>query len=844
MARYPHTVSIASPDDQRLRVLASTRLLDSAAEEGFDRLTRLATRLLGAPTSLVSLVDAHRQFFKSAFGLTEPWASRRETPLSHSFCQYVVRDRAPLVVRDARKHPVLRDNPAIPELGAIAYAGIPLIVDDEAVGAFCVIDDKPHDWPADKIEILEDLAASVVAMIQLRIAAQTADAARGLTQAIVESMGEACIAIDPTKKFLIVNPAARRIFHEGTQVGKYVPHGWAALHRSQRPDGSPMPSEAGPLGRALRGLDSDELVFSLQKPGADEPVWVDVSGRPVRDGSGNVVAAVAIYRDVTARRKEVDYYAALAGHIPRGAVALFDREMRCLAIDGSLLRAAGASPRDLIGKTMRELSDLPAGDPAFERVAEMYRRALAGEAAAADYVVSGRTMSLHAGPVRDASGAITAVIVLTTDVTHEREVAAALRRSEEIHRTIVQQLPNGAVFVIDRDLRYVSADGPILAEILRRRDLDSLVGRRMTEVLSPEVRDTMIRTVQRSLAGERIDWEIERDGHFYEMSVVPIREDGVISHAMIASYDVTIPRREAEELKSARDSLALQQSLLETTLAHIDEGVALIDGDSRILIANHAFASMLGMPRGMVEGMTREAFVRHLSPFLAEPEGLAATLLDQPPDTPQQFQFARPRRRVLSRTWTPVALAEGDGMLVTWRDVTAEHDLLREREQLLLIDALTGIPNRRAAENAMRAEQQRMKRSGTPFCVALFDIDHFKRVNDVFGHGAGDEVLRVVAASMTSQLRLTDTVARWGGEEFVAVLNVPLDGARIFCDRTRQRVEALEIPPVGRVTISGGVVQVGVDESLTEALERADKLLYQAKAAGRNRVHPPAPGPA
>ena len=610
-------MSIPSPDDQRLRVLASTRLLDSAAEEGFDRLTRLAARLLGAPTGLVSLVDSDRQFFKSAVGLAEPWASRRETPLTHSFCQYVVHDRAPLLVADARKHAVLRDNPAIFELGAVAYAGVPLIVDDEAVGALCVIDDKPHDWPADRIEILQDLAASVVTMIQLRIAAQSADGAGGATQAIVESMG-------------------------------------------------------------------------------------------------------------TARRK----------------------------------------------------------------------------------------------------------------------VEAALRRSEEIHRIIVQHLPNGAVFVIDRDLRYVSADGPILGDILRQRDLDGLVGRQMADVLSAEVRDTMIRTVQRSLAGERVDWEIERDGHFYEMSVVPIHEDGGISHAMIAAYDVTIPRREAQELKRARDALTLQQSLLETTLAHIDEGVALIDGDNRILIANHAFASMLGMPRGMVEGMTREAFVRHLSPFLADPEGLAATLLAQPPDTPLQFQFARPRRRVLSRTWIPVALSEGDGMLVTWRDVTAEHDLLREREQLLLIDALTGIPNRRAAENAMRAEQQRMKRSGTHFCVALFDIDHFKRVNDVFGHGAGDEVLRVVAGSLTSQLRLTDTVARWGGEEFVAVLNVPLDGARIFCERTRQRVEALETPPVGRVTISGGVVQVGTDESLTEALERADKLLYQAKAEGRNRVHPPAAGAA
>jgi len=98
--------------DSRLGVLRATQLLDSAPEAAFDRLTRLAARLLGAPVALVSLVDDRRQFFKSMFGLAEPWASRRETPLTHSFCQYATRDRTPLVVEDARRHPVLQDNRA------------------------------------------------------------------------------------------------------------------------------------------------------------------------------------------------------------------------------------------------------------------------------------------------------------------------------------------------------------------------------------------------------------------------------------------------------------------------------------------------------------------------------------------------------------------------------------------------------------------------------------------------------------------------------------------------------------------------------------------------------------
>ena len=183
-------------EDSRLHVLDATGLLDSAPEAAFDRLTRLATHLLDAPIALVSLVDRRRQFFKSALGLAEPWASRRETPLTHSFCQHVVHDRAPLVVSDAREHPRLRDSLAIPDLGFVAYAGFPLFIAGEAIGAFCVIDRQPRAWAADKLRLVEDLAALVVSEIELRLALQAEHAQRALTSAIVESIGDACLAVD------------------------------------------------------------------------------------------------------------------------------------------------------------------------------------------------------------------------------------------------------------------------------------------------------------------------------------------------------------------------------------------------------------------------------------------------------------------------------------------------------------------------------------------------------------------------------------------------------------------------------------------------------------------------
>ena len=162
------THSLLSRPD-RLATLRQTALLDTPPEEGFDRLTRMAARLLGASTSLISLVADDRQFFKSAIGLPEPWASRRTAPLSFSFCSQVVSSGEPLILEDARKHPLLGHSPAIRELGWISYAGVPLITRDrQVVGAFCVVDKMPRLWSERDIALLQDLAGSAVTEIELR----------------------------------------------------------------------------------------------------------------------------------------------------------------------------------------------------------------------------------------------------------------------------------------------------------------------------------------------------------------------------------------------------------------------------------------------------------------------------------------------------------------------------------------------------------------------------------------------------------------------------------------------------------------------------------------------------
>ena len=130
-------------------------------DTSFDRYARMVRNALGAPLALVSLIQGDRQVFPGAVGLPEPWVTTRETPVSHSFCQYVVAEEKPLIISDAREDDRLRDSPAIEALGVVAYAGWPIRDHTgHVIGSLCAIDHRPRYWTADELELLQDLAAA------------------------------------------------------------------------------------------------------------------------------------------------------------------------------------------------------------------------------------------------------------------------------------------------------------------------------------------------------------------------------------------------------------------------------------------------------------------------------------------------------------------------------------------------------------------------------------------------------------------------------------------------------------------------------------------------------------
>lgn len=168
-------IQTAIGDPQRLAAVHDSGLLDSIAEESFDRLTRLASKITGAPVALVSLVDAHRDFYKSCFGATGPLHSLRQIT-GRTFCHYSLVSDGPLVLEDATQLPVFRDVPTVASLGVRAYAGIPLITETgQVLGSFCAVDFKAKQWTPEDIEILTELAHSTMREIRLRRALRDAE---------------------------------------------------------------------------------------------------------------------------------------------------------------------------------------------------------------------------------------------------------------------------------------------------------------------------------------------------------------------------------------------------------------------------------------------------------------------------------------------------------------------------------------------------------------------------------------------------------------------------------------------------------------------------------------------
>jgi diguanylate cyclase (GGDEF)-like protein/PAS domain S-box-containing protein len=294
-----------------------------------------------------------------------------------------------------------------------------------------------------------------------------------------------------------------------------------------------------------------------------------------------------------------------------------------------------------------------------------------------------------------------------------------------------------------------------------------------------------------------------------------------------------------------------EEGFLGRLLDRIWDGVYFVDAERRITYWNKGSEAISGFEREQVIG--RRCFdniLRHV-----DQEGkllcldgcpLAATIADGKERNMEAFLHHRDGHRVPVTIWAaPISDENGEivGAVETFRDDTARAEAVeraKQLEEMAFLDSLTGVGNRRFAEFALAERIGEWERYGWPFALLFIDLDHFKQVNDEYGHAAGDQVLRMVARTLQGVARAHDFVGRWGGEEFVMIVTgVYEEGLAAVAERVRSLVERsglrTERAEIG-ITVSIGAVVVDSEDTAETLIRRADERMYRSKAEGRNRV--------
>jgi PAS domain S-box-containing protein len=290
----PASDVIARPE--RLAAVRSTGLLDTPAEPEFDRLTRLAAKLTGAPVTFVSLVSEDRDFYKSCFGFPEPLASERQLT-GTTFCHFALVSKGPLVIENALDHPIYRDVPTVHTLGVRAYLGIPLVTHTgQAIGSFCAIDFQPRKWTPLDIEVMQELAESTLREIELRSALRALDNEQRRLNVLLQHIPVGVtFAEPPSGRIIMRNRKANELL--GDSLGPIATESYELWSEE-----SVVPQNEWPLMRAIRGEEVQGGEFRLVRKDGRR-VWVRIDAAPVLDEDGQVIGGIAAFHDIDNQRE-------------------------------------------------------------------------------------------------------------------------------------------------------------------------------------------------------------------------------------------------------------------------------------------------------------------------------------------------------------------------------------------------------------------------------------------------------------------------------------------------------------------------------------------------------------
>lgn len=436
-------------------------------------------------------------------------------------------------------------------------------------------------------------------------------------------------------------------------------------------------------------------------------------------------------------------------------------------------------------------------------------------------------------------GTLIATFFIRIDVLRRKNA-----QLNELHKQIVSALPD-ALNVKDLEGRFLLAN-PATAKLMGAYDAASMIGKSDFDYYSARDASQFWEQEQAFLRNPQpvvLEQQFERDGNVIWLNTVKapyFDEAGALKGIVSHTANISIQKALQAELIST-------QVLLETAMTEMADGLAMFDWEGRLIVWNRRYLEFFPY----VDEMTCKGCTL--------PELLTAGVLrgdikipdDSSPlawvqEEVERSQAAEQSELMLSGgRWvskTTRALADG-GWVTLYADISDKRAAARQLESLANRDGLTDLLNRRSFDRQLEGAFEAAKRASHEFSLLMIDVDYFKAYNDTYGHPAGDEVLRQVAAVLQSGCRIpADIVARYGGEEFAVILpGTSEDAAHAIALRLLAAVRMLEIPhvasPKGRVTMSIGLASM--DHTIGDChqlLTWCDEALYAAKAAGRDKL--------
>ncbi|MGI9478266.1 MAG: diguanylate cyclase [Hyphomicrobiaceae bacterium] len=444
-------------------------------------------------------------------------------------------------------------------------------------------------------------------------------------------------------------------------------------------------------------------------------------------------------------------------------------------------------------------------------------------------------------PLRDEDDNVIGFLGIMRDVTVRARKANELHEQERQLRQIADALPE-LVTCIDRDgvVQFANATAHRWYDCENR----TLIGRNIFTMLSPQSLATIDPLLERVYGGETVRKRVtmtypDQQNRTVDLSYMPYRSTaGEVTGYVALAVDVTAQTKVEEEL-------SISKQRLNDAIDAVPDAFAYYDKDDILRVFNAQYHALYNLSQDLIyvgakfEDIIRTGVARgqYKDAIGREEEWIAHRLAEHANPTTALEQ------RLDDGRWVRIEERKTkDGGTVGVRiDVTKLKEREQELKHLSVTDHLTGISNRRMLLSELQTAHGKVQSESGTYSLLMIDVDHFKKVNDTYGHAMGDEVLKRLTKLIKGELRPHDHVCRYGGEEFAVLLpDTSIGGAFSTAERIRTSAKGQRIEADGnsiQISISIGATQIDSrDENYDTALARADSALYQAKELGRDRV--------